>query len=199
MRPCAPGSTRDPRAPAASGSTAAPQRAASTTPRRSSADPSARRSSARPRRCRPSSTLPCPLRRRYCGECEDADVGVMLDHLVYGTPDVSAATEDLAGRLGVRAVLGGRHDGAGTYNTLAGLGSGSDLGVMGPAPEQPRPAGPRPSGVDALDGPRLSGWALRGDVLGAALADARADGDVPGPAMAMSRTRPDGVTGAWRR
>jgi hypothetical protein len=122
----------------------------------------------------------------------------MLDHLVYGTPDVSAATEDLADRLGVRAVLGGRHDGAGTYNTLAGLGSGSYLEIIGPDPDQPEPAGPRPFGVDTLDRPRLIGWALRCNDIDSTIADARAAGYDPGPAMAMSRTRPDGVTLAWR-
>jgi hypothetical protein len=40
----------------------------------------------------------------------------MIDHLVYGAPDLDNAIDDLELRFGVRAAAGGRHVGIGTYN-----------------------------------------------------------------------------------
>lgn len=126
-----------------------------------------------------------------------------LDHLVLAGPDLAALTADVAERLGVRPVVGGRHVGLGTRNELLGLGdealgAGGYLELIGPDPEQPEPDVPRPFGLDRLDAPRLVTWAVRCTDLAAAAAAARAVGHDPGEAAGMQRARPDGVLLSWR-
>lgn len=121
----------------------------------------------------------------------------MIDHLVYGTPDLDATVARLAA-LGVPLAPGGQHVGLGTRNHLADLGGGGYLEVIGPDPEQPEPAQPRPFGVDELAGERLVTWAARVDAIDGIVAAARAAGHDPGPARAMQRDRPDGVRLSWR-
>lgn len=122
----------------------------------------------------------------------------MIDHLIYGTRDLGPAAEALERQLGVRAAGGGQHRGIGTRNELLGLGRGSYLEIIGPDPEQPDPSMPRPFGVDDLEGPRLSGWALRCDDIDAAIARARDAGYDPGPAFEMQRVTPEGKEVRWR-
>ena len=121
----------------------------------------------------------------------------MLDHLVYATPDLDAALDDLEARLGVRAVLGGRHPGRGTYNALISLGADHYLEIIGPDPQQHDVAQPRSFGLDDLATPLLRTWAAKAPDIDARVERARAAGYDPGSARAMSRERPDGVTLAW--
>lgn len=122
----------------------------------------------------------------------------MIDHLVYGTPDLAATVEELNGRFGVRLSEGGRHMGLGTRNFLADLGERRYLEVVGPDPEQPEPEGPRLFGVDTLTRPRLVAWAARVDDLDEAHRRALAAGQQLGPIRAMGRDSADGVSITWR-
>ena len=121
-----------------------------------------------------------------------------IDHLIYAAPDLDAAIADLEGRLGVRAAPGGRHEGIGTHNALLAVGPDSYLELIARDPTQPEPQGPRPFGVDAVDHPRLVGWAVACDDIDVAVAAARGAGHDPGDPMAMTRTTPDGRTLNWR-
>jgi hypothetical protein len=116
---------------------------------------------------------------------------------VYATPDVDETVEDLFQKLGVRALVGGRHIGWGTHNCLASLGDGVYLEIVGPDPLQPEPDGPRPFLLDHITAPRLVTWAVSVPDMAAALAAANAAGYDPGPARAMSRATPEGGTLAW--
>ena len=121
-----------------------------------------------------------------------------LDHLVYATPDLDAAVEDLHGRLGVRAAPGGRHSGEGTRNSLIALGRDVYLEVLGPDPDQPSPGKTRWFGIDTLTSPRLVAWAVRTEDLdGVALRAAEA-GIPLGPAISGSRQRSDRVAVSWQ-
>jgi hypothetical protein len=122
----------------------------------------------------------------------------MIDHLVYAVPDLEAAIDDLDQRLGVRATLGGRHPGRGTYNALLSFGDGGYLEIIAPDPEQPDPAAPRSFAVDTLTEPLLRTWAAKAPDIDARVQRARDAGYDPGDARGMSRERPDGVTLAWR-
>jgi hypothetical protein len=122
----------------------------------------------------------------------------VLDHLVYATPDLDAAVESLAARLGVRPAGGGQHPGLGTRNALLALGPRCYLEIVGPDPAQPRPEGPRWFGIDTLDAPRLVTWCAAATDLPALRARAVACGVPLGEVRAGGRVRPDGVRLAWR-
>ena len=98
----------------------------------------------------------------------------MIDHLVYGAPDLGAAVNDLERRFGVGAAAGGKHLGIGTHNALLALGPRTYLEVIAPDPDQPVPANARPFGLDELTAPRLVGWALGCDDIDATIAGSRA-------------------------
>jgi hypothetical protein len=122
----------------------------------------------------------------------------VLDHLVYGVPDLQRGMEDLARRTGVRAVAGGRHQGQGTHNALLGLGPGSYLELIAPDPSQPAPPRPRRFGLDNLERPRLVTWAIRVHDIEREVERARQRGYDPGSVERMSRDRPDGIRLEWR-
>ena len=121
-----------------------------------------------------------------------------LDHLVLATPDIAATAAWLAGQTGVTASPGGQHTGKGTRNVLCSLGPTSYLEIVGPDPEQPTPTAPRPFGIDDLTEARMVAWAVAVTDMEAVLGDARRAGYDPGPASAMQRVRPDGVTLSWQ-
>ncbi len=120
-----------------------------------------------------------------------------VDHLVYAVSDLEKGVRSLAER-GLRAEPGGRHEGLGTHNALLALGGGAYLEIIAPDPSQPAPARPRPFGLDGLREGRLVTWAGNAPDLDERVAAARAAGFDPGPIVAMSRTRPDGVRLSWR-
>ncbi|MFZ0217445.1 MAG: VOC family protein [Candidatus Dormiibacterota bacterium] len=121
-----------------------------------------------------------------------------IDHLVYGVPDLEEGVADLAARLGVRAVAGGRHEGRGTHNALLGLGDGTYLEIIAPDPTQGGPSGPRPFGLDASRRARLVAWALTAPDIDELVGRARAAGYDPGPVEDMSRLRQDKSRLRWR-
>ncbi len=123
---------------------------------------------------------------------------MLIDHLVYGAPDLRAAADDLFERFGVRAADGGQHVGRGTHNALLALGPNTYLEIIAPDPDQPTPQGPRPFGVDQLKEPRLIGWAVSCDDIEAAIADWRAHGYDAGEPIDMQRNSPSGVVLRWR-
>ncbi|MCC6435691.1 MAG: VOC family protein [Acidimicrobiales bacterium] len=123
----------------------------------------------------------------------------VIDHLVYATPDLDAAVEDLAERFGVRASPGGRHVGRGTRNALLGLGGRTYLEIIGPDPDQDMPAGtPLPFRIDLLGAPALVWYAVATDRLAGLVEELRAAGFDPGDPIDMQRARPDGVLLRWR-
>ena len=129
-----------------------------------------------------------------------------LDHLIYATPDLDTAVEELADRLGTIPVPGGAHPGWGTRNSLIGLGTGVYLEIIGPDPRQPDPEHSRPFLIDDLTEARLVTWAYRHpdpesmrDAVDLVLRNTTEDQRVQlGPVRSMSRKRPDGGTLRWR-
>jgi hypothetical protein len=121
----------------------------------------------------------------------------VIDHLVYGTPDLLATVDELAERFGFPLSEGGRHLGFGTRNYLADLGGRRYLEVVGPDWEQPNPEGPCLFGVDSLDAARLVTWAARVDDLDRLARNAADAGHQVGEVRSMKRDSADGAPIAW--
>ena len=134
----------------------------------------------------------------------------MVDHLVFGVPELAAGVALLQERLGVRAAPGGSHEGRGSHNALLALGDGAYLEVIAPDPHQPPPPRPRPFGLDRLTQARLITFAVAAPHY--PLQQVPTDGTQrlegwrklaveggydPGPVTAMSRRRPDGELLRW--
>lgn len=122
---------------------------------------------------------------------------VKVDHIVYATPDLDAAVDQLEAALGVRAVIGGQHPAWATRNALIALGDLVYLEVVGPDPDAPAPERPRPFGIDALRSPRLATWVVRATALERLVAEAKANGVDLGDVQKRSRRRPDGTLLRW--
>lgn len=119
-----------------------------------------------------------------------------LDHLLWGVADLDRGREKFAELTGVEPVVGGTHPGFGTRNALAMLSDGVYLEILSVDPAQPD-GGLWAERVAALDQPGLIAFAVRtGDLEAARAAAARVDVGM-GPAIPMSRNRPDGVRLAW--
>ena len=141
----------------------------------------------------------CVLVGARSGKCEqEKAVLSKIDHLVYATPDLAAGVERIERLLGVRAVPGGQHPGAGTRNALIGLGDRTYLEIIGPDPDQPKPNLARRFGIDELRAPRLVTWAVKATDLEGIVKDAKSHGLDLGQVQFGSRRRPDGVLLAWR-
>jgi hypothetical protein len=123
---------------------------------------------------------------------------MLIDHLVYGAPDLAGAVAHLEERLGVRAQAGGKHIGLGTHNALLALGPRTYLEIIAPDPGQPEPSVPRPFGLNGVSRSGLVGWAIACDDIDAAVADARRHGYDPGEVAGMQRAGPTGVVLRWR-
>jgi Glyoxalase-like domain len=133
---------------------------------------------------------------------------MLIDHVIYAAPDLTAAVAEVEQRFGVRARAGGQHVGLGTHNALAALGRQTYLEIIAPDPGQPRPATRRPFGLDDVSvddvSPEdvshgaLAGWALACDDIDAAVARARSRGYDPGEVADGQRNGPAGTVLRWR-
>ena len=121
----------------------------------------------------------------------------MLDHILWGVPDLDRGIREIAEHTGVRAQAGGRHPGVGTHNALLDLTAGRYFEIIAPDPTQDRFSGFGLLLRD-LDEPGLLTWAARTDDLEAVAAGARNAGLEPGEIVAMTRRRPDGEILEWR-
>jgi hypothetical protein len=123
---------------------------------------------------------------------------MLIDHLVYAAPDLTAAVAEVAERFGVQARAGGQHIGLGTRNALLALGAQTYLEIIAPDPGQPEPPVPRPFGVDGISRGGLVSWALACDDIDAAVAGARRGGYDPGEVAEGQRAAPAGTVLRWR-
>ncbi|QQS45376.1 MAG: VOC family protein [Acidobacteriota bacterium] len=120
-----------------------------------------------------------------------------VDHLVFGFRDLDQGIAWAENNLGVKAVFGGVHPGAGTRNALLSLGGRQYLEIIAPDPAQPGVVG-RFGDLKALAEPKLITWASATDSIDdkvrlAGTAGYRINGPRDG-----SRARPDGRMLQWK-
>jgi hypothetical protein len=119
------------------------------------------------------------------------------DHLVLAVPDLEAGIDWVESLTGVRAVIGGRHPGMGTWNALIALGPTTYLEIIAPDPTQATYRSPRVFRVDEVDAPRLMTWAANASDVAALSSIELPGGQAVGDAHDGSRDRPDGVMLRW--
>jgi hypothetical protein len=121
----------------------------------------------------------------------------VVDHFVWGAPDLDAGVRWLEARTGVRPAIGGSHPGRGTRNALMSLGRRQYFEVLAPDPaQQPLPATAKT--LAALGEPRLQTWAAGASDIEALAARLRRTKYAVGAIQPGSRRRPDGALLEWR-
>lgn len=120
-----------------------------------------------------------------------------IDHIILASANLQSLTQEVKATARIEPAIGGRLLGQGVKNNLLGLGEGQYLELLGPDPEQEEVEQPL-FGLDALEAPRIIGWAVRTDDISAAAAACISAGYNPGRVREMSRKRPDGSTLQWR-
>jgi hypothetical protein len=122
----------------------------------------------------------------------------MLDHLVFGVPDLGQGIDLLEARTGVRPAFGGRHPGRGTHNALLSLGGRRYLEIIAIDPSQADAPGLLFPALKSLTKPAFVSWAMVAADIGETAGRARAAGcEVTGP-LEGSRARSDGTLLAWQ-
>lgn len=90
-----------------------------------------------------------------------------IDHLVYTVHDLEAGMDWCEEKMGIRPNVGGRHQTQGTKNAVLNLGNGCYLEIIATDPANDEHTGPRWMGVDLIDQPKLTRWALKSSDLSA--------------------------------
>ncbi|MGA4508921.1 VOC family protein [Propionibacteriaceae bacterium G1746] len=120
-----------------------------------------------------------------------------LDHLVITVPDLAAACDEFAMRLGVRPEAGGKHPRTGTHNALFGLTDEAYVELIAVDP-QVVPGHPNPPfKLAGVNGISLCTFAAHPGDLESAAAGLLGLGFDVGPLGPGRRTTPDGVELAW--
>ena len=125
-------------------------------------------------------------------------MNLVVDHLIYAVPELSAGVAAIEKLLGVRAAIGGKHVGLGTHNALLALGPKTYLEIIAPDPDQDDYRQPMIFGIDDLAHPHLVTWVARVDDLNAIAAQDLGQGQKFGEVLSGSRKNPDGATLTWR-
>jgi hypothetical protein len=126
------------------------------------------------------------------------EISMLIDHIIYGAPDLEEAAADIEQRFGVAAAGGGQHIGQGTHNMLLALGPRTYLEIIAPDPAQPEPSAPRPYGVAGVTSGRLVGWGPRMWRHRESARKARARGFDPGDVIEGHRFTTTGDLLQWR-
>lgn len=123
---------------------------------------------------------------------------VLIDHILWGTPNLVAGAEHIANITGIAPVFGGVHPGVGTANNLISLGPRTYLEIIGPNPDTPDISAPRVDAIRALTAPAMLTFAISTTDIDAMAAAAKEIGLVTYGPEAGSRAKPDGDILRWR-
>ena len=123
----------------------------------------------------------------------------VLDHILWGAPDLDAAVDAFSAVTGLVPSGGGAHPGFGTRNQLLALGPDIFFEIIAPDPAQTDvTSAPRRDKLAARPVPSMYDFCLAEPDLDGFAETAAAQGVGVSGIVSMSRTRPDGVTLNWR-
>ncbi len=88
-----------------------------------------------------------------------------IDHIVYAVADLDRASDRIEEALGVRPIIGGNHPTEGTKNALLNLGDGCYLELLAVDPNNMKIKPPRWMGIDLIDRPKITRWAIKSNDL----------------------------------
>jgi len=120
----------------------------------------------------------------------------VIDHLMWGTPDLKAGMTEIERLFGFAPSPGGSHAGRGTRNALLGLADGHYLEIIAPDPAQAL-AGTFGAALADLNQPGLVTWALASKGLSRVAKKLEKAGVHTRGPMRMQRTTPAGEHLDW--
>lgn len=121
----------------------------------------------------------------------------LVDHLIYGVPNLAVGIAEMEATLGLRAAPGGAHPGSVTANATISLGGDAYLEILGPA-GSPVAGRALPFWLHELPQGALVGWVHRTDDIHRAVTQARAAGyDLGDPVPMARRAGSDGDELSW--
>ena len=126
-------------------------------------------------------------------------MSLAIDHVLIAASDLEASAAGLLAEVGLEALPGGRHPGAGTANRIVPLGA-SYLELIAVVDAEEAAANPTSRRVtEALeDGRRFATWAVRTEDLDLDQRRLHEAGIATLGPRPGARTRPDGVVLRWR-
>lgn len=126
-----------------------------------------------------------------------APAATAVDHLLLGVSNLEQGIAWVEKLTGVKAIVGGKHPGAGTQNALLSLGRRQYLEIIAPDPDQPG-APIRFGDLRSLTSPRLITWAAAAKDISVVAKAAQTGGlETIGP-LDGARARPDGRRLNWK-
>lgn len=88
-----------------------------------------------------------------------------IDHIVFCAPTLESGIDYILKHTGIKATYGGRHLSRGTHNAIFKLGNHSYFEILAPDPENKGIPPPRWMGVDLIEKPRITRWAIKSDTI----------------------------------
>lgn len=123
-------------------------------------------------------------------------MAAVLDHFVWGAPDLDQGVEEIATLIGIRPAYGGEHPGLGTRNALLSAGEGLYFEVIAPDPAQSL-EGNFGGVLAGLTRGQLFTFAVQTSDLAGLAGKVEAAGIPSTGVMSKQRTAPDGKRIAW--
>ena len=121
-----------------------------------------------------------------------------IDHIVLVVPDLEEGILWIEKKLGVRPVYGGQHQTEGTHNALLNLGKECYLELLAIDYSNKNITANRWMGVDLIDQPTISRWAVKSDNLEEEVSFLKNVNPLLGNYKAGSRTKSDGTILKWQ-
>ena len=84
-----------------------------------------------------------------------------IDHIVYCVKKLDPVVDQLKNLLGIDIVIGGRHLSKGTHNAIFRIGKDAYFEILAPDPDNNKIVKPRWMGIDLIDKPTITRWAIK--------------------------------------